>query len=93
MPAIIYKNENIYCAPFDRSFLGRHMWRKLSVRKMPYCHCGYFPNRIDIHKFCSRHSWNQACCRCIISRESGGNANAMNFNSNGSFDVGIWQIN
>lgn len=61
--------------------------------KCPYCHCGYYPNKIDINSFCARHSWNQACCRCIITRESGGNANAMNFNPNQSFDVGIWQIN
>jgi hypothetical protein len=35
----------------------------------------------------------QANCQCIMSHESGGNGNAVNENSNGSFDVGLWQIN
>lgn len=29
----------------------------------------------------------------ILRLESGGDANAANYNSNGSFDVGLWQIN
>ena len=28
-----------------------------------------------------------------MREESGGNANAINYNSNGSYDVGLWQIN
>lgn len=28
-----------------------------------------------------------------MSKESGGNANAVNQNSGGSYDVGLWQIN
>jgi hypothetical protein len=28
-----------------------------------------------------------------MSHESSGNANAMNENSDGSYDVGLWQIN
>ncbi len=39
------------------------------------------------------YSWNQANCECIMNAESGGNAYAVNQNSGGSFDVGLWQIN
>jgi len=28
-----------------------------------------------------------------MKHESGGNANAVNQNSGGSFDVGLWQVN
>ena len=28
-----------------------------------------------------------------MKNESGGNANALNYNTNGSYDVGLWQIN
>ncbi len=59
----------------------------------PNCPCGTSRNAADISGWCGRYGWNQACCRCIVSHESGGNANAMNYNSNGSFDVGFWQIN
>lgn len=31
--------------------------------------------------------------QCIMQHESGGNANAANENTNGSFDIGLWQIN
>ena len=31
--------------------------------------------------------------QCIMSHESGGNANAVNQNVGGSLDVGLWQIN
>lgn len=37
--------------------------------------------------------WSQACCQCIVSHESGGNGNAVNQNSGGSLDVGLWQVN
>ena len=47
----------------------------------------------DIQQACAQGSWDQTCCQCIVSHESGGNANAMNYNDNGSFDVGVWQIN
>lgn len=59
----------------------------------PSCPCGTSKNILDISTWCAKHNWNQACCKCIVSHESGGNANAMNYNSNGSFDVGFWQIN
>lgn len=39
----------------------------------------------------------QANCKCIISHESGGNGNAVNYNGGQSsaylWDVGLWQIN
>lgn len=62
--------------------------------KCPSCPCGNSRRNEDAASWCAKFSgWNQACCKCIIGRESGGNANAMNFNTNGSFDVGLWQIN
>jgi hypothetical protein len=47
----------------------------------------------DIATWCSKHSWSQSCCKCIVSHESGGNAHAMLYNTNHTFDVGFWQIN
>lgn len=61
--------------------------------KCPSCPCGTTANRADIAGWCSKYSWNQACCKCIVSHESGGNGNAMLFNTNNTFDVGFWQIN
>jgi len=59
----------------------------------PTCYCGSTSNVQDIATWCAKHSWNQNCCKCIVSHESSGNANAMYYNPNGSTDVGIWQIN
>ena len=61
--------------------------------KCPSCPCGTTKNPQDISAWCGKYSWNQACCKCIVSHESGGNGNALNYNTNGSFDVGLWQIN
>eukprot|EP01111_Echinosteliopsis_oligospora_P004606 TRINITY_DN17608_c0_g1_i1.p1 TRINITY_DN17608_c0_g1~~TRINITY_DN17608_c0_g1_i1.p1 ORF type:complete len:147 (-),score=32.26 TRINITY_DN17608_c0_g1_i1:81-521(-) len=58
------------------------------------CPCGTSRAPVDIDSVCSAYSgWDQACCRCIVSHESSGNANAANENTNGSFDVGVWQVN
>eukprot|EP00128_Syssomonas_multiformis_P009133 Colp12_sorted_trinity150504_noHs@11832 len=57
------------------------------------CPCGTSTNYQDINSWCSKYSWNQAHCQCIMKHESGGNANAVNQNSGGSFDVGLWQVN
>ena len=58
------------------------------------CPCGTTKNMQDITSWCSQYSgWNQANCRCIMTNESGGNANAVNQNYGGSYDVGLWQIN
>ena len=51
-----------------------------------------FSNYVDIASWCSKYSWNQKNCQCIMNAESR-NANADNENSDGSFDVGLWQIN
>jgi hypothetical protein len=52
---------------------------------------------LDISTWCSKYSWNQANCRCIMSHESGGNANAVGYNAGQSsaylWDVGLWQVN
>lgn len=61
--------------------------------KCPTCFCGTSKNMQDIATWCGKYSWNQACCKCVVSHESGGNANALNYNTNGSTDVGLWQIN
>eukprot|EP01006_Ploeotia_vitrea_P014773 TRINITY_DN40463_c0_g1_i1.p1 TRINITY_DN40463_c0_g1~~TRINITY_DN40463_c0_g1_i1.p1 ORF type:complete len:151 (+),score=1.99 TRINITY_DN40463_c0_g1_i1:39-491(+) len=57
------------------------------------CPCGSSSNSQSISSWCSKHSWNHANCECIMKHESGGNANAVNQNSGGSYDVGLWQIN
>ena len=61
--------------------------------RCPTCYCGTSKKMVDIASWCSKYSWNQACCKCIVSHESGGNANALNYNSNASTDAGLWQIN
>ena len=61
--------------------------------KCPSCPCGTSKNMLDIASWCAKYSWSQACCKCVVSHESGGNGNAANYNTNGSFDVGLWQIN
>ena len=58
------------------------------------CPCGESANPIDPVAFCQLYSdWSQECCQCIVNAESSGNANAMNENNDGSFDVGVWQVN
>ena len=58
------------------------------------CVCGSTPHSVDIASYCSTFSdWSQSCCECIARHESGGNANAVNCNSNGSIDAGLYQIN
>ena len=57
------------------------------------CPCGTQSSPQDIASWCSQYSWDQSCCECIVNHESGGNANAANQNNNGSFDVGLFQIN
>ncbi len=58
------------------------------------CQCGTSTNYVDVSSYCSSYSgWTQACCECIANAESGGNANAENYNSNGSYDIGLYQIN
>lgn len=57
------------------------------------CPCGESKNSESISSWCSKHDWNQKNCECIMRAESGGNAHAANENRDGSFDVGLWQIN
>ena len=61
--------------------------------RCPSCYCGTSKNVLDIGAWCARYGWDQGCCNCIVSHESGGNANAMNYNGDGSTDVGLWQVN
>lgn len=61
--------------------------------RCPTCYCGTSKNVVNIGEWCSKYGWNQACCNCIVSHESGGNAHALNYNTDGSTDVGLWQIN
>lgn len=56
--------------------------------------CGTDSNYVDISNWCSQYDgWSMDCCSCIASHESGGDANACNLNTNGSYDIGVWQIN
>jgi hypothetical protein len=59
----------------------------------PICFCGTTKSMQDIGAWCAKYNWNQACCKCIVSHQSGGNANALFYNPNGSVNVGLWQIN
>merc|ERR1712137_530972 len=46
------------------------------------CPCGTSSNYVSASTYCSKYSdWSQSCCQCIISHESGGNANAVNWSS------------
>lgn len=58
----------------------------------PSCPCGSDKKIVNISVWCARYSWNQNCCKCIVSHESGGNANAMSYRSYGAFSVGLMQI-
>ena len=58
------------------------------------CHCGSTPNVVSVSEWCSKHTWNQANCECVILHESVGNANAIHCGSGeGNDDVGLFQIN
>lgn len=61
------------------------------------CPCGTSTNYQDAATWCAKWSgWSQSQCQCIISHESGGNANAVYQNSGSSsykWDVGLWQVN
>lgn len=58
------------------------------------CPCGNSQSFQSISAWCAKFTgWSQQCCQCILKAESGGNANAVNQNSGGSQDVGLWQIN
>ncbi len=60
----------------------------------PSCPCGNSAAKVDVNHWCAQYSgWNQNCCRCIMSHESGGNGHAANYNRDGTFDVGMFQIN
>ena len=61
--------------------------------RCPSCPCGTSKSPQDISKWCAKYSWSQSCCKCVASHESGGNGHAINYNSNKSYDVGLWQIN
>jgi len=61
------------------------------------CPCGTSKSIQSVETWCAKHTWNQSNCQCIMSEESGANANAVNQNKigkrKGSYDVGLWQIN
>lgn len=59
----------------------------------PSCPCGTTVNKIDIAAWCAKHTWNRSHCECIMNAESKGNSNSVNYNSDGTYDVGLWQIN
>ena len=60
----------------------------------PRCPCGEEPKHFSGSHECGEvGEWSQTCCRCIADHESGDNSHAANYNTNGTFDIGFWQIN
>ncbi|CDW74740.1 UNKNOWN [Stylonychia lemnae] len=58
------------------------------------CKCGTGRSDVNIAAECAKYTgWSQTCCQCIAKHESGGNSHAQLHNTNGSDDVGLWQIN
>jgi len=57
------------------------------------CLCGKVKNMVNVQEICKRYSWNQDCCVCIANALSGGNANAIKYYEDGSYEVGVFQIN
>jgi len=59
------------------------------------CPCGETRAPQNIETVCAMGGgWSAACCHCIVTHESGGNAHSTNQNHpSGSYDVGVWQIN
>lgn len=62
----------------------------------PMCTCGNTTNIVNVTDVCSKGTWNQTCCQCIINIGSGGDASYVGYetssNSSVSF-VGLFQIN
>lgn len=56
------------------------------------CWCGETNNYINITEECSKYDWDQRCCQCIISKESGGNSNAMFKVTEKNSKTGVWQL-
>jgi hypothetical protein len=66
----------------------------IAAASAAYCSTCGGASYTDISKACSQFSgWSQSCCQCIAQHESGGNLHACNQNTDGSKDVGLWQIN
>ena len=59
----------------------------------PTCYCGTNQNIQDIATWCAKYTWNQNCCKCIVSKLSAGNANFITHLPNGSVNAGLWQVN
>ncbi len=59
----------------------------------PSCPCGTTKNMQDMSFWCSKYNWNQNCCKCIMSHESGGNANTMSWmTTTNNFYIGLFLI-
>ena len=56
------------------------------------CVCGTTNNTVDINNWCKGAKWDQACCRCIVSIISKGNANYMRNGTWGAYAVGLLGI-
>ena len=62
-----------------------------------HCPCGVAPRQLSptqVGTFCARFpEWSAACCECIVSKESGGNANAVGYDILfQNFRAGLLQI-
>ena len=71
--------------------LGDYCGNNCPSGNCPACPCGEEKQSVNIAQWCMQGPWDQTCCQKIVAAESEGNANAMGFD--GSFDVGLWQIN
>lgn len=63
------------------------------IGNFPECFCGTSPSPQNIPFWCYKYIWNQTCCICIAGHESGGNANAIEYHNDGTYNIGLWQIN
>ena len=59
----------------------------------PTCPCGSEKQILDLSVWCAAYSWDQSCCKCIFSHETGGNANYMSYNSGPApWAVGLFAV-
>ena len=59
----------------------------------PTCTCGSDKQILDLSKWCAAYSWDQSCCKCIFSHETGGNSNFISYDSGPApWTIGLFAI-
>merc|ERR1711991_856690 len=81
------------CSVLGWRCIRQHVRRKLSSNDCPSCPRGTTRKFESISEWCGKCHWDQSMCQCIVNHESSGNSHANNYNTNGSFDIGFWQVN